>query len=982
MNRKVAAIWVSFVMIVCFIVIIIELVPRVEAPATLYVGGTGGGNYSKIQWAIENATDGDTVFVYNGTYYENLIVNKSINLTGESRDTTIIDGGGSGIVVYVNASWVNITGFNVTESGSNAAGIQLQKVQNCSIYANNLTTYMGYQIYLVFSSNNSITGNNVFDSKFGIYLISSFNNNISHNIARNGFSIYLDSSSNNTITYNNITDIAEGITLESSYDNIIAYNNVSSETEAGIFIWKSSKNKVTNNIVTNSRRGILIAISSNNTITANNISSNIALSIESGILVASSSLNKILNNNVSNCDMGIHLLSTSNNTIFNNNVSANWEGIFLLESSNNTMINNNVSSNLDNGISIKDSFYNIVTRNNVSSNEHIGISIWNSSNNIVTGNNVSLNSFEGISVGQSFDNNITNNNISINEGGIRIEEESSNNNITGNSISFNKGFGISLISSSSNSLLNNIFIQDGVFIWGSDLFHFNTHTIPINNIVNDKPLRYYKDINGMNIDGDIIDVGELILANCTDINVENLQINNTDVGIEVAFSENCNITNNEISSSDVEGITIMFSHNNTITNNNVADINYEGDNIAQPLIDGIFLYSSSNNIVSNNNISNNSVVGIYLRSSINNTVMNNDISNNSYYGLLLETSSNNTIKDNNVTGNPFGVTITFSTNNTVNGNYIWNNELGIILFSSFNNTLGGNNISNNGTGILLYSSQSNNIIYNNVSGNLYGINLTSSSGNRIYHNNFISNINQAYDNRSDNYWDNGYPSGGNYWSDYSGVDNYKGPFQDIQGRDGIGDTNYSIDSNSIDRYPLMGPYPYFPSENYTILKQGWNLISIPLMQEEQNITRVLGSIDSWYSAAQWFNPSDLEGLWKHHKVGKPFGNDLSHLNETMGFWIYITQPGDTIFLYNGTQPTSNQSILLHPGWNMVGYPSLTSYNRTEGLNNLTFNNQVDAIWSYDAATQKWEEMGESDNFIIGRGYYIHAKSECEWEVPL
>jgi hypothetical protein len=102
----------------------------------------------------------------------------------------------------------------------------------------------------------------------------------------------------------------------------------------------------------------------------------------------------------------------------------------------------------------------------------------------------------------------------------------------------------------------------------------------------------------------------------------------------------------------------------------------------------------------------------------------------------------------------------------------------------------------------------------------------------------------------------------------------------------------------------------------------------------------------------------------------------------MGFWIHITNPGDTTFLYNGTQPTSNQTISLYPGWNMVGYPSLTSYNRTEGLNNLTFDDQVDAIWSYDASTQKWEEMGESDYFEIGRGYYIHATAECEWEVPL
>ena len=87
-------------------------------------------------------------------------------------------------------------------------------------------------------------------------------------------------------------------------------------------------------------------------------------------------------------------------------------------------------------------------------------------------------------------------------------------------------------------------------------------------------------------------------------------------------------------------------------------------------------------------------------------------------------------------------------------------------------------------------------------------------------------------------------------------------------------------------------------------------------------------------------------------------------------------------MYNGTQPVVNQTIPLHKGWNLVGYPSLTSYNRTEGLNNLTFDVEVDAIWTFDAVTKKWEEIGEEDIFEIGRGYWIHAKTECEWEVPL
>ncbi|MEE9150937.1 MAG: hypothetical protein V3U20_03790, partial [Thermoplasmata archaeon] len=156
----------------------------------------------------------------------------------------------------------------------------------------------------------------------------------------------------------------------------------------------------------------------------------------------------------------------------------------------------------------------------------------------------------------------------------------------------------------------------------------------------------------------------------------------------------------------------------------------------------------------------------------------------------------------------------------------------------------------------------------------------------------------------------------------------------------------------------------------------------PLIQLDQNLTRVLETIEGYYDAVQWYDNTDPNDPWKHHKVGKPFGNDLFELNETMGFWIHITQPGDTIFLYNGTQPTSNQTITLHPGWNMVGYPSLTSYNRTEGLNNLTFGSEVDSIWAFDAFSQRWEEIQENDYFEIGRGYWIHATTTCEWKIPL
>ena len=85
---------------------------------TLYVGGSGPGNYTKIQDAINDASDGDTVYVYDDSspYYENIVVGKSINLISEDRDTTVIDGGGSSDVVRVLADWVQISDFAIRNS--------------------------------------------------------------------------------------------------------------------------------------------------------------------------------------------------------------------------------------------------------------------------------------------------------------------------------------------------------------------------------------------------------------------------------------------------------------------------------------------------------------------------------------------------------------------------------------------------------------------------------------------------------------------------------------------------------------------------------------------------------------------------------------------------------------------------------------------------------------------------------------------------
>ena len=80
---------------------------------TLYVGGSGGGNYSKIQDAINDSSDGDTVFVYNGTYHESITINKKISIIGEDKHSSVIDACGKDFAVKITSDYVIFENFFV-----------------------------------------------------------------------------------------------------------------------------------------------------------------------------------------------------------------------------------------------------------------------------------------------------------------------------------------------------------------------------------------------------------------------------------------------------------------------------------------------------------------------------------------------------------------------------------------------------------------------------------------------------------------------------------------------------------------------------------------------------------------------------------------------------------------------------------------------------------------------------------------------------
>lgn len=206
--------------------------------------------------------------------------------------------------------------------------------------------------------------------------------------------------------------------------------------------------------------------------------------------------------------------------------------------------------------------------------------------------------------------------------------------------------------------------------------------------------------------------------------------------------------------------------------------------------------ASSNNVIIGNNVVNSSAIGIFVNGS-NNTVQRNYVSECIFQGIQLSETSGNTIEENTIEYCHQGLAINFSSYNTVTRNTITNNVY-------------------DGDGIFLTVSPFNTLTDNNVTANPHGVDLVDSNLSIFYHNNFVGNTYQVYDYagtpsyvgvpQSINYWDNGYPSGGNYWSDYDGPDKFSGPYQNLAGSDGIIDSAYVINQNNNDTYPLTQLY--------------------------------------------------------------------------------------------------------------------------------------------------------------------------------
>ena len=220
------------------------------------MNASGGGDYTYIQWAIDNASEGDTVFVESGVYYENIRINKTINLIGNSRKNTTIYGERNYRIVAISADWVNISGFRLTNGST---GIYLFNSSHCQVENNNCSNNQVYGIRVEgnfgHSNNNSIKNNTCNANGRGMSFIA--------NIGLCNDNIIINNTCNS-----NIYDGIELYIMWGLCDRNFIFNNICSYNgNSGIEAQESDGNNISYNIcIDNSGYAICLNGGTNNNI--------------------------------------------------------------------------------------------------------------------------------------------------------------------------------------------------------------------------------------------------------------------------------------------------------------------------------------------------------------------------------------------------------------------------------------------------------------------------------------------------------------------------------------------------------------------------------------------------------------------------------------------------------------------------------------------------------------------------------------------
>jgi parallel beta-helix repeat protein len=412
-------------------------------------------DYGKIQGAVDSASAGDTIIVRDGTYYENVKVNKRLTIRSEngSAHTIVVAGKANDHVFEVTADSVSIKGLTVKDAtGKNKMGMYIS-ANHCNI-----------------------TDNTALNNPYGFFLSDSTKNTLINNIASDnlGDGIYLYYSSSNILSNNIIakSNSRNGIRLWHSHSNTL-HNNIASKNMVGILLGYSHNNILEKNEArSNNNDGIQLEYSNNNTLT-NNIAK---LNNEDGISLISSNNNIMANNTASvNNEIGISLYTSGNCTLTNNMMDGNYYNFGVSSNSIYHLIQSIDTSNLVDG---KPVYYWVGQQNRAIPMDAGFIGIVNSVNITARDLTLTKNSV-GILLAYSMLSRIENVSTSNNLYGIALA--ASTNNILINNRNSNNGRGINMVSSHYNLLAmnRNLNNYEGIVL-SSSSYNFLT----MNNILN------------------------------------------------------------------------------------------------------------------------------------------------------------------------------------------------------------------------------------------------------------------------------------------------------------------------------------------------------------------------------------------------------------------------------------------------------------------------------------------------------------------
>jgi len=327
--------------------------PVKSEPRTWTVDDDGPADFHTIQEAINAASDGDTIFVYNGTYCENIVVNKTVSLVGEDKADTIINGSGELVTIIVTSTCL-ISDFMIRGAGYSqldCTGIYINSTSGCIITNNNVfnnwkaialhnsnvtslsdnyirNDWRSYQygIYISESRDNIVTNNKMENAGNGVYLTSSCNNSIKNNLLHPNsawYGIYMDGyCEDNSVVNNHIRESSDGI-LAGGDGNTIMNNSVSLISNWGITAG-NLYTKIVGNTVEHSRVGLFLAYGHHNTVMSNLITNCWEKAI---VFWSGFSTNLLVDNNITNSECGLWISGSFDNKVFHNNFSDNGQHV-------------------------------------------------------------------------------------------------------------------------------------------------------------------------------------------------------------------------------------------------------------------------------------------------------------------------------------------------------------------------------------------------------------------------------------------------------------------------------------------------------------------------------------------------------------------------------------------------------------------------------------------------------------------------------